>query len=615
MNAAVIPLVHPAAPLTYTVNAEQTNTHVFRVTLVIDKPKLHQTLSLPVWIPGSYLVREFARHLHDLSATQNGKPLPLAQLSKNTWQLANKTTAPVCLSYSVYAFDNSVRTAWLDSERGFFNGTSLCLRVHGQENKPHRLHVERPHNASAWKLATALKPIVIDEAGFGTYSAHNYDELADSPVEMGDFWSGEFSVRGVPHRFVVAGATDTFDGQRLLTDTQKIVEAEMAFWHDAQSAKAAQAVPHDRYVFMLNAVGDAYGGLEHRHSTALICKRADLPRLNDKAPSEGYTTLLGLVSHEYFHTWSVKRLRPAEFDCYNYESEQYTSLLWFFEGLTSYYDDLLLCRAGLIDNAQYLKLLGKTVNQVLQTPGRNMQSAAQASFDAWVKYYRPDENMANLTVSYYTKGALIGLCLDLSLRRDGSSLDAVMRRLWATSRDAALSGSGKVCGGPISEAGVLAALEHCAGRSYEREIQQWVHGTGELPLTQLLPLHGVGWQIDKDAPAQALGLRVSESGGKLVIKQVLSGSPAAQAGLCANDEWLGIETGTARNAKAWRISSLDDIKLYLPAGKKFIALVSRDKRIVRIPVQPASTDASGATARLSVLDADKVKAWLNASRP
>jgi predicted metalloprotease with PDZ domain len=583
---------------------------VFRVTLVIDKPRIQQTLSLPVWIPGSYLVREFARHLHNLTATQNGKPLAVSQQSKNTWQLANKTTAPISLSYSVYAFDNSVRTAWLDSERGFFNGTSLCLRVHGQESKPHRLHVERPHNASAWKLAAALKPIVIDETGFGTYAAHDYDELADSPVEMGDFWSGEFSVRGVPHRFVVAGAADTFDGKRLLTDTQKIVEAEMAFWHDAQSAKAAQAAPHDRYVFMLNAVSDAYGGLEHRHSTALICKRADLPRLNDKTQSEGYTTLLGLISHEYFHTWNVKRLRPAELERYNYESEQYTPLLWFFEGLTSYYDDLLLRRAGLLDNAQYFKLLQKTINQVLQTPGRAVQSAAQASFDAWVKYYRPDENMANLTVSYYTKGALIGLCLDLSLRRDGSSLDDVMRRLWATSRDGKDAIGKKTCGGPISEADVLAALEHCAGRSYANELQQWVHGTADLPLTQLLPLHGVGWQIDKDATAQALGLRVSESGGRLLIKQVLAGSPAAQAGLCANDEWLGLETGSGRNLKTWRIDSLDDLKLYLPSGKKFTALLARDKRIVRIAVQPASTDSSGATARLSIVDAQKAEAWL-----
>jgi predicted metalloprotease with PDZ domain len=593
-----------AAPILYTVQADSVHAHVYRITLVIDKPRARQTVSLPVWIPGSYLVREFARHLHALTATQNANPVHVEQTSKNGWTLHNKSAAPLVLSYKVYAHDPSVRTAWLDSERGFFNGTSLCLRVHGQEAKPHRLHVERPHDRPHWKLATALKPVVLDEVGFGHYAAQDYDELADSPVEMGDFWSGEFTVRGVPHRFVVAGAADTFDGTRLLADTQKIAEAEIAFWHDAQATQAARNVPHDRYVFMLSAVGDAYGGLEHRHSTALICKRTDLPRVGNKTPSEGYTTLLGLISHEYFHTWNVKRLRPAEFDCYNYESEQYTPMLWFFEGLTSYYDDLLLRRAGLIDNAQYLKLLNKTINQVLQTPGRNVQSAAQASFDAWVKYYRPDENMANITVSYYTKGALIGLCLDLALRRDGSSLDAVMRELWATSRD------GKACGGPISEADVLKTLKKCTGRSYETELAQWVHGTDDLPLAQWLPLNGLGWQIDKDATAQALGLRVSETGGKLTIKQVLAGSPAALAGLSAHDEWLGIETGTGKHLKTWRIDSLDDLALYLSPGKKFTALVARDKRIVKVPVQPANTASSGATVRLSVQDIAKVDAWL-----
>jgi predicted metalloprotease with PDZ domain len=600
----VVPLHSSPAPLSYTVQIDNVHAHVYRVTLVIAKPRANQTVSLPVWIPGSYLVREFARHLHELRAAQSGRDLRVEQTSKNGWTLHNKSASPLTLSYKVYAFDNSVRTAWLDTGRGFFNGTSLCLRVHGQEGKLHRLHIERPHDLPQWKLATALQPVVLDEVGFGHYVAQDFDELADNPVEMGDFWSGEFSVRGVPHRFVVAGAADTFDGARLLADTQKIVETEMAFWHDAQTSKPARAVPHDRYVFMLNAVADGYGGLEHRNSTALICKRADLPRIGHKTSSDGYITLLGLISHEYFHTWNVKRLRPVEFTCYNYESEQYTPMLWFFEGLTSYYDDLLLRRAGLIDNTQYLKLLNKTINQVLQTPGRLVQSAAQASFDAWVKYYRPDENMVNLTVSYYTKGALIGLCLDLALRRDGSSLDAVMRELWASSRD------GHVCGGPIREADVLAALQHCSGRSYETELAQWVHDWGDLPLAQWLPLNGVGWQIEKDATAQALGLRVSEANGKLIIKQVLAGSPASQAGLCAQDEWLGIEVGSGKHHKTWRMESLDDLHLYLAPGKKFTALVARDKQIVKISVQPASTPSSGATVRLSTQDGTLLEAWL-----
>ncbi|GAB1381983.1 hypothetical protein MASR1M50_03020 [Burkholderiales bacterium] len=235
-----------------------------------------------------------------------------------------------------------------------------------------------------------MTPVQVDARGFGRYRADDYDELVDHPVELGTFWSGHFKAGGVPHRFVVAGAPAAFDGERLLRDTQKICETAIRLWH------GAKAPPHRRYLFMLNAVGDGYGGLEHRASTALICGRHELPRHDSPASAaqvgDGYVTLLGLISHEYFHAWNVKRLKPAEFAPYDFTRENYTRLLWFFEGFTSYYDDLLLRRAGLLDDAAYLKLLTKTINQVQQAPGRHVQSVAQASFDAWVRYYRPDEN-------------------------------------------------------------------------------------------------------------------------------------------------------------------------------------------------------------------------------
>ena len=261
-----------------------------------------------------------------------------------------------------------MRTAWLDATRGFFNGTSLCLRAEGHTQSPHALELCSPRARPAWSVATGLAAVKVNARGFGTYAAVDYDELADSPVELGAFWSGEFKACGVPHRFVVAGATPAFDGARLLADTKKICETSIRFWHGARKP------PHKSYVFMLHATEDSYGGLEHRNSTALICGRRDLPRLGEPKTSDGYTTLLGLISHEYFHTWNVKRLRPAEFARYDYAQENYTRLLWFFEGFTSYYDDLLLRRAGLIDDAGYLKLLNKTLNQVLQTPGRAVQS-------------------------------------------------------------------------------------------------------------------------------------------------------------------------------------------------------------------------------------------------
>ena len=431
-----------SAAVQYRVEAADPHAHLFHVTLTIAQPEALQRLSLPVWIPGSYLVREFSRHLQRLAARQDGKPAAVQQLDKCTWQVDCVPSSPLVLNYEIYAFDNSVRTAWLDTQRGFFNGTSLCLKVHGQETAAHELDLVAPKDLPLWEAATALAPVKVNKRGFGSYYAADYDELVDCPVEMGSFFSGEFKAGGVPHRFVVAGATDSFDGQRLLADAQKICEVQIRFWHDRKRP------PHRNYLFILNAVDDGYGGLEHRNSTALIASRRDLPRLGETRMSEGYVTLLGLISHEYFHTWNVKRLRPAEFAHYEYGAENYTQLLWFFEGFTSYYDDLLLRRAGVIDDATYVKLLNKTINQVLQTPGREVQSVAQASFDAWVKYYRQDENTANATVSYYTKGALVALCFDLTLRQEGSTtLDHVMRALWQRCK-----------AGPMAEADFAAVL-------------------------------------------------------------------------------------------------------------------------------------------------------------
>ncbi|HEY1226381.1 MAG TPA: peptidase M61, partial [Ramlibacter sp.] len=410
----------PAHRLHYRVEAADLHAHLYQVTLTVEQPQAGQRVSLPVWIPGSYLVREFSKNLQRLVARQDGRLVPLAQLDKCTWQADCVPSSPLVLAYEVYALDNSVRTAWLDASRGFFNGTSLCLRVHGQEGQPHQLELVAPR--PGWEAATGLTPLRAGKRGFGLYQAESYDELVDCPVEMGTFWSADFKACGVPHRLVVAGAAESFDGNRLLSDVQKICETEIRFWHDRKKP------PFKSYVFMLNAVDDGYGGLEHRNSTALIASRRDLPRLGETRVADGYTTLLGLISHEYFHTWNVKQLRPAEFAQYDYTRENYTQLLWFFEGFTSYYDDLLLRRAGLIDEATYVRLINKTINQVLQTPGREVQPVANASFDAWVKYYRQDENTPNATVSYYTKGAMVALCFDLTLRAEGrTTLDDVMR--------------------------------------------------------------------------------------------------------------------------------------------------------------------------------------------
>jgi predicted metalloprotease with PDZ domain len=599
-----------SAAIAYRVQVLDRHAHLFQVTLTVANPAAAQPISLPVWIPGSYLIREFSKTLQNLQASQGNKAVTLTQLDKRSWQADCVAGKPLVLSYQVYAFDNSVRTAWLDASRGFFNGTSLFLQVTGQESTPHEVTLVADKALAGWQVATGLTPAKIDKNGFGRYLADNYDELVDCPVEMGAFWSDTFVAGGIEHRFVVAGAPPSFDGARLLADTKAICETEIRFWHGAKSRKKANQPPHRNYLFMLNVVDDGYGGLEHRNSTALICMRKDLPRLShpaltptsanlpDAKPAvnEGYTQLLGLISHEYFHTWNVKRLRPAEFARYDYSQENYTELLWFFEGFTSYYDDLLLHRAGLIDETAYLRLLNKTINQVHQTPGRLIQTVAQASFDAWVKYYRQDENTPNATVSYYTKGALVALCLDLTLRNEGkTTLDDVMRALWLRCQ-----------GGPMTEADVLAVLETLAGRSLADEVAQWVHSTTDLPLQALLEQHGVAVLNEPAQLAQRLGVRVSE-GNAVQIKTVLRGGAAEQAGFAAGDEWLGVQVGQGKTATQWRLNKLDDLLLYADASPQIGALVARDKRILSLTL---TLPTAVSTWVLVARDKTRVNQWL-----
>lgn len=574
--------------IVYRVEIADAHAHLFQVTLTIPAPSERLTLSLPVWIPGSYLVREFSRHLQGLSARQGQRELALRQLRKNAWQVDCQGRAALVLSYQVYAFDSSVRAAFLDAQRGFFNPSSLCLRVQGREQEPHA--IELGPLPAGWQVATAM---AVEQ---GRYQAADYDELLDHPFELGRYWRGEFVAGGVPHELVVAGALPVFDADRLLADTQRLCEAQIAFWHGRRGSGVASCgkPPFERYVFLLNAVDEGYGGLEHRASTALIASRRDLPVLGQPELSDGYVRLLGLVSHEYFHTWNVKRLRPAEFERYDYEQENYTELLWFFEGFTSYYDDLFLLRTGLIDEARYLKLMSSTLNAVLAAPGRRQQSLAQASFDAWVRYYRPDENTPNSTVSYYAKGALLAWALDLSLRSSeaqASSLDDLMRLLWQRS-----------AGGPVSEAQILEAAAELGGPARADELRQWVHGTDDLPLPVLLERLGLRWGSDKICLARRLGLRLDKGGEGLGIKQVLQGSAAQRAGLAAGDEILA--------CNGWRLRKLEEALLTLrpEAPQRLALLLARDQRLLELALDLPLEGQAEAPVRLSPADKPSARA-------
>jgi predicted metalloprotease with PDZ domain len=440
----------------------------------------------------------------------------------------------------VYAWDLSVRGAHLDTTHAFCNGPSVFLRVLGREERACELEIAPPpgRRYARWRVATALARRDARALGFGTYGAADYDELIDHPIEMGAFTHVAFTACGVPHEVAITGRHEA-DIERLARDLKRLCEWQIRLF--------GTPAPMDRYVFLVTAVGDGYGGLEHRASTALLCSRDDLPRRGAKAASEGYRTFLGLASHEYFHAWNVKRIRPAAFTPYDLDRESYTTLLWAFEGITSYYDDLALVRSGLLRPEDYLETLGRSITQLLRTPGRRRQTVAESSWDAWIKYYRQDENTPNAIVSYYGKGSLVALCLDLHLRSRTAgrkSLDDVMRALW---RRYGRSGLG------VPEDGVERTAEEASGLKLRPLFDQWLRSTDELPLAPLLAAAGVALEVRpaegssdrggrpsaKSAAALAervsLGARTVSEGVDVKLTHVFDGGAAQRAGLAAGD--------------------------------------------------------------------------------
>ncbi|GLU34548.1 PDZ domain-containing protein [Trinickia caryophylli] len=534
-------------PIRYAIVPKHPAAHLFEVTLtVVDPDPEGQRFMLPTWIPGSYMVREFARNIVTLVAfNEAGRRVRIEKIDKQTWRAAPlKRGGPLTLRYEVYAWDLSVRAAHLDDTTGFFNGTSVFLAVAGREEAPCIVDIRKPAGPAyrGWRVATALAEARgTKRYGFGEYEASNYDELVDHPVTLGEFALATFKAHGVPHDLVIAGRTVRIDLDRLVADLRRICEAQIALF-EPRTKKA----PVDRYVFMTLAVSDGYGGLEHRASTALICNRTDLPVLGRDETTEGYRTFLGLCSHEYFHTWNVKRIKPAAFVPYDLSRENYTSLLWLFEGFTSYYDDLMLVRSGAIGQSDYFGLLGKTVGSVLRGSGRLKQSVAESSFDSWIKYYRQDENAPNAIVSYYQKGSLVALAFDLAIRAQTNhrkSLDDVMRLLWQRyGRDFYRRG-GAARG--VGEDEVKALIAEATGVDLGALFDDAVHGTRDLPLETLLAPLGVTLAPDPanggaGRPGKpSLGVRV-RGGADCTLSAVHDGSAAQKAGLSAGDILVAI---------------------------------------------------------------------------
>ena len=529
----------------YDIAPSHPEAHLFEVRCTVDNPDpWGQKFSLPSWIPGSYLIREFAKHVVRIRAQAGRKALRMVKLDKNTWQV-EPVDAPVTVTMQVYAWDLSVRGAHLDTTHGFFNGPAVFLKVGEREQEAVEVEILRPAGAAYrnWRVATALTRKAAAPYQFGSYEAASYDELIDHPVQMGSFELASFKAAGVAHDIALTGRHRA-DMKRLAQDLKTLCETQIGFF--------GTPAPMERYVFLITAVGDGYGGLEHRASTALLCARNDLPQPGVSRVSGGYRTLLGLASHEYFHTWNVKRIKPAAFMPYDLDRENYTTLLWAFEGFTSYYDDLLLVRAGLLARNVYFDSLGRNITALLRVAGRRKQTVAESSFDAWIKYYRSDENSPNAGVSYYLKGSLIALSLDLYIRAQSGgrkSLDNVMRALW---KRYGLKNIG------VPEDGIERVAEEVTGLKLKRFFDRAVRSTADLPLQKLL--HTVGVDLRQRPPRSgvdrrdqmsrrerqasrgvAIGVRTANDGGEVKLTQVFDGGAAQKAGLAAGDIVMAID--------------------------------------------------------------------------
>ncbi|MEB6665331.1 PDZ domain-containing protein [Achromobacter ruhlandii] len=533
-----------AFPILYRLAPHDPAGHRYRITLTIQAPSPDgQRLSLPAWIPGSYLIRDFSRQIESLTAHCGNRRVAVDKIDNHTWQAA-PCDGPLRVEYTVYAWDLSVRGAHLDETHGFFNGTSVFLRVHGQDHLPCLVDLAPPRGIEGWKVYTSLPEArghkgAARRHGFGLYLAPDYDALIDHPVEMGTPQVASFTAHGAEHELVFTGVAPNLDLARITDDVRRICETQIAFF-EPRGKRAPFLDSSDRYVFMTMVTGDGYGGLEHRASTALMTARKDLPVLGQQGQGEGYRGFLGLVSHEYFHTWNVKRIKPQAFVPYDLAQPDLTRLLWVFEGFTSYYDDLLLLRSNVITQNDYLRLLAKTITSVARTPGRHKQSVAESSFDAWTRYYKQDENSPNALVSYYTKGALVALGLDLLIRQESAgahSLDDVMRLLWQRyGRDFY---RGKAQGLP--EDGLPALIKEATGVDARRFIARHAYGTVDVPLAELLAAQGVKLQWKASVNIPSLDVRTRKQGDSLVLATVLEGGAGHKGGLSAGDVLVAID--------------------------------------------------------------------------
>src|SRR5256714_14029180 len=504
----------------FTVSMPRPWTHLLEVEMRLQIPANlnvpnETDLIMPVWTPGSYLIREFERHVQDFAASDaNGRSLTWTKTDKDTWRINTNGARQWRVFYRVYANELTVRTSELNSDHAFWNNATLLMYPAGYINAPSTLRVVAP---SGWKIATGLPAAPGQQ---NTFRAENFDILYDSPFEVSNFKELDFQVRGVPHRIVIDGEGN-YDPVRLRNDVQKIVEAETAMFG---------GIPYRDYTFILHLRSNTGGGLEHLNSTALGFRRFNF------STEKGYQSFLSLVAHEFFHLWNVKRIRPDALGPFDYTKENYTRNLWVAEGITSYYGGLMPRRAGLISDRNYLEALAKQILTFQNTPGRLEMSAEDASFNAWIKEYRPDENSVNSQISYYDKGELLGLLLDLNIRRrtnNAKSLDDVMRYLYHEFY---------VKNRNYSPADFQKACELIAGASLEDFFARYVRGVEDLPYNEFLSAAGLRLDTGEGTPPKPFfGADLEDSGEFINVKSVRAGSPAYEPGLNAKDRVIALD--------------------------------------------------------------------------
>ena len=532
-----------AVAISYTVSMTHPQTHLFEVEVRIRRPGAvtappQETLVMPVWTPGSYLIREYERNVQDFAvADAGGHALAWEKINKNSWQVTTGGAGEWRATYRVYANELSVRTSELNTDHAFWNNATLLMYPDGHLRDSSILKI---NPRAGWKIATGLPAVPNEE---NTFQAENFDVLYDSPVEVSDFKVLSFAVKGVPHRIVIDGAGN-YDPERVTRDVQQIVATEVELM--------GGEIPYHDYTFILHLRSNGGGGLEHLNSTALGHPRfgfriATSDQSNSAAPfgergERTYDGFLGLVAHEFFHLWNVKRIRPDALGPFDYTKENYTKNLWVAEGITDYYAEIALRRAGLVSETTFLAARARAFRSLQDRPGRLVQSAEESSFDSWIKYYRQDENSMNSQVDYYEKGAILGLLLDLEIRKrsgGAKSLDDVMHHLFneyfKKGRNYTPQDFQKTC-------------ELIAGASLDQFFSRYVRGLAELDYDAALNV--VGLRLDTagaNDPTERVyfGADLNQQGERLMVTRVLAGSPAYEQDLNAGDQIVAVDGARA----------------------------------------------------------------------